>query len=85
MLKEMDERKARALFRTTQQLQEKLPRLRTEQKFIRAFNQRWKELGYQEQFGKLPWGTKPGRPVARRRRSVSGGHRARTRHSSGGK
>jgi hypothetical protein len=55
MLNEMDERTARAIFRTAQQLQERLPRLREERDFIRAFNQRWKVLGYEKRFGKLLW------------------------------
>jgi len=55
MLKEMNERKARAIFRTTRELHLGLPHFRDEQEFIRAFDQRWKELGYQKRFGKLPW------------------------------
>jgi len=65
MLKEMDERTARAIFRTARQLQGKLPEVQDEREVIRAFNQRWKVLGYEERFGKLPWGRRAAAATSR--------------------
>jgi hypothetical protein len=67
MLNEMDERTARAIFRTARQLRGKLPEVQDEREVIRAFNQSWRVLGYEERFGKLHWGRRAAAATSHRR------------------